>query len=98
MQSWKKSGTSASLTPISSKEPSTPKPEILTKGPYKGIAEASSALFTQGAMDPPALMIRKGNKGIIRIIVTEGPFLEVHKEGEGVVLVPTSNVRHLCLG
>jgi len=49
-------------------------------------------------MDPPALMIRKGNKGIIRIIVTEGPFLEVHKEGEGVVLVPTSNVRHLCLG
>ena len=56
-----------------------------------------SALFTLGALDPPELTIRKGKKGIAKIIVTEGPFVEVQKEDEGVELVPISNVRSLCI-
>jgi len=54
-------------------------------------------------MDPPELQIRKGKKGVCRIIITDSNFLEVQTEEDGprkgeTMLIPMSNVRHVCIG
>lgn len=63
-----------------------------------GLAEAKEVLFCQSATNPPELSIRKGFKGVEKIIITDSEFLEIHREVSGqkdIYLVHAAQARHI---